>query len=141
MTLRAAIVKWAEKQRLFEIHETESEYFNIRLPDRLPFGHPGLIRHAVASRRYGRDLRVVSAARRELRSADVRGILVYRADYHCSHSIAINADQWPDDIRLSDSVSISTLPIAIDSHLEGPNRSRKFAGINSDRTPMVWSRS
>jgi hypothetical protein len=65
----------------------------------------------------------------ELRSADVRGILVYRADYHCSHSIAINADQWPDDIRLSDSVSISTLPIAIDSHLEGPNRSRKFAGI------------
>jgi hypothetical protein len=65
----------------------------------------------------------------ELRSADVRGILVYRADYHCSHSIAINADQWPDDIRLSDSVSISTLPIAIGSHLEGPNRSRKFAGI------------
>ena len=50
--------------RLFEIHETESERFNIRLPDRLSFGHPGLNRHAVASRRYGRDLRVVSAARR-----------------------------------------------------------------------------
>jgi len=24
---------------------------------------------------------------------------VYRADYHCSHSIAINVDQWPDGGR------------------------------------------
>src|SRR5215470_10835105 len=30
------------------------------------------------------------------------GILVYCADYRCSHSIAISADQWPDDVRLSD---------------------------------------
>ena len=35
----------------------------------------------------------------EMRSADVRGILVYRADYHCSHSIAINVDQWPEGGR------------------------------------------
>ena len=30
------------------------------------------------------------------------GLLVYRADYRCSHSIAISADPWPDDLRLSD---------------------------------------
>jgi hypothetical protein len=38
----------------------------------------------------------------ELRSTGVRGILIYCADYHCSHSIAISADPWLDDIRLSD---------------------------------------
>ena len=32
----------------------------------------------------------------------VRGVLVYCADYHCSHSVAMNADRWPDDVRLSD---------------------------------------
>jgi hypothetical protein len=30
------------------------------------------------------------------------GILVYCADYRCSHSIAMSADLWPDDVRLSD---------------------------------------
>jgi hypothetical protein len=30
------------------------------------------------------------------------GILVYCADYHCSRSIAMSADRWPDDARLSD---------------------------------------
>jgi hypothetical protein len=30
------------------------------------------------------------------------GILVYCADYRSSHSIAMSADQWPDDVRLSD---------------------------------------
>jgi len=30
----------------------------------------------------------------------VRGLLVYCADYRCSHSIAISGDQWPDDLRL-----------------------------------------
>jgi len=32
----------------------------------------------------------------------VRGILIYCSDYKCSRSIAISADQWPDDVRLSD---------------------------------------
>jgi hypothetical protein len=32
----------------------------------------------------------------------VRGVLVYCADFRCSHSVAINADEWPDDVRLSD---------------------------------------
>jgi len=30
------------------------------------------------------------------------GILVYCADYRCSHSMEMSADQWPDDVRLSD---------------------------------------
>ena len=29
-------------------------------------------------------------------------MLVYCADYRCSHSIAISGDAWPDDARLSD---------------------------------------
>ena len=30
------------------------------------------------------------------------GILIYCADYRCSHSIAMPADRWADDVRLSD---------------------------------------
>jgi hypothetical protein len=37
-----------------------------------------------------------------MRSTGVRGVLVYCADYKCSHSIAISADKWPDHVRLSD---------------------------------------
>ena len=38
----------------------------------------------------------------EMRDSGVRGILVYCSDCKCSHSLAISADQWADDIRLSD---------------------------------------
>jgi hypothetical protein len=38
----------------------------------------------------------------EMRASGVRGLLIYCADYQCSHWIAVNADQWPDDMRLSD---------------------------------------
>ena len=38
----------------------------------------------------------------EMRQAGVRGVLVYCADYHCSHSLELSADRWPDHIRLSD---------------------------------------
>jgi hypothetical protein len=37
----------------------------------------------------------------ELREMGLRGVLVYCADYHCSHSLAFSADRWPD-LRLSD---------------------------------------
>jgi hypothetical protein len=37
-----------------------------------------------------------------MRASGVRGILVYCCDFKCSHSIALSADQWPDDMRLSD---------------------------------------
>jgi len=38
----------------------------------------------------------------DMRAQGVRGLLVYCADYRCSHSIAISGDRWPDDARLSD---------------------------------------
>jgi hypothetical protein len=37
-----------------------------------------------------------------MREMGVRGLLIYCADYRCSHSIAISGDGWPDDARLSD---------------------------------------
>ena len=38
----------------------------------------------------------------QMRNSGVRGILVYCSDYRCSHSLALMADSWPDDVRLSD---------------------------------------
>jgi hypothetical protein len=38
----------------------------------------------------------------EMRGSGVRGILVYYSDYRCSHSIALMADRWSGDARLSD---------------------------------------
>ena len=38
----------------------------------------------------------------EMREMGVRGLLIYCADYRCSHSIAISDDGWPDDVRQSD---------------------------------------
>jgi hypothetical protein len=37
----------------------------------------------------------------EMREMGVRGVVVYCADYKCSHSQAISADQWSDNVRLS----------------------------------------
>ena len=39
---------------------------------------------------------------REMRSSGVRGVLIYCADYQCSHWTKTSGDQWPDDVRLSD---------------------------------------
>ena len=38
----------------------------------------------------------------EMRASGVRGVLIDCADYTCGHWIKINADQWPDETRLSD---------------------------------------
>jgi hypothetical protein len=38
----------------------------------------------------------------EMREMGVRGVLVYCADFQCSHRVAVNAAQWPDDLLLSD---------------------------------------
>src|SRR5262249_29150627 len=38
----------------------------------------------------------------DMREQGVCGLLVYCADYRCSHSIAISGDRWPGDLRLSD---------------------------------------
>jgi hypothetical protein len=31
-----------------------------------------------------------------------RRLLIYCADYKCSHSIVIDSERWPDHVRLSD---------------------------------------
>jgi hypothetical protein len=38
----------------------------------------------------------------EMRSSGVRGLLIYCADYRCSHSVTIDVAPWPDTVRLSD---------------------------------------
>jgi len=38
----------------------------------------------------------------EMRDAGVRSVLVYCRDHRCSHHVEMSADQWPDNIRLSD---------------------------------------
>jgi hypothetical protein len=38
----------------------------------------------------------------EMRSSGVRAVLNYCSDYRCSHSVEMIADEWPDDVRLSD---------------------------------------
>jgi hypothetical protein len=38
------------------------------------------------------------AALPDARRSGVRGLLIYCADYKCSHWIRISADQWPDDV-------------------------------------------
>ena len=35
----------------------------------------------------------------DIREMGVQGVLIYCADFRCSHSIAISADRWPDDVR------------------------------------------
>ena len=38
----------------------------------------------------------------EMRSSGVRGVLIYCADYKCSHYIAISGGHWPDELWLSE---------------------------------------
>jgi hypothetical protein len=38
----------------------------------------------------------------EMRASGPTRLLVYCADYKCAHSVAIDADRWPDHVRLSD---------------------------------------
>jgi hypothetical protein len=42
----------------------------------------------------------------EMRESGVRGVLIYCADYKCSHFTAMNSNRWPDDVRLSDIESL-----------------------------------
>jgi hypothetical protein len=41
-----------------------------------------------------RPQRITFAEMREM-------VLIYCADHHCSHSVAMSADAWADDVRLS----------------------------------------
>jgi hypothetical protein len=58
----------------------------------------------------------------DIREMGLRGVLVYCADYHCSHSVALSADRWADDIRLSDGEPRFVCAAC------GKRRSRSFAG-------------
>jgi hypothetical protein len=48
------------------------------------------------------DDRPVKITLGEMRQMGVRGVLVYCADYRCSHSVALSADRWSDELYLSD---------------------------------------
>lgn len=37
-----------------------------------------------------------------MRAAGVTGLLLFCSDYRCSHHIAISAEPWSDEVRLSD---------------------------------------
>lgn len=38
----------------------------------------------------------------EMREAGYSGILIYCRDFKCSHNVRMNADRWPDHVRISD---------------------------------------
>jgi hypothetical protein len=38
----------------------------------------------------------------EMRAAGARGVTVFCTDHKCSHSVTLDADCWPDSLRLSD---------------------------------------
>jgi hypothetical protein len=38
----------------------------------------------------------------EMRASGVRAVLIYCSEHRCSHSVEMIADEWPDDVRLSD---------------------------------------
>ena len=46
--------------------------------------------------------RPMKIAFREMRASGIDRLLVYCADFRCSHSIQMSADRWPDHVRLSD---------------------------------------
>jgi hypothetical protein len=38
----------------------------------------------------------------EMRESGLTRLIVYCGDYHCAHSVVIEANRWADDVRLSD---------------------------------------
>jgi hypothetical protein len=39
---------------------------------------------------------------REVRESGIDRLLIYCADFRCSHPIQMSADRWPNHVRLSD---------------------------------------
>ncbi|WP_246229681.1 hypothetical protein [Bradyrhizobium cytisi] len=58
----------------------------------------------------------------DMREMGVRGVLFYCADYRCSRHVALSADRWPDEVRLSDIELrfICTAPAAGAAPMSGP---------------------
>ena len=57
---------------------------------------PRPVRRHTPTHTDGRPLKITFG---EMREMGVRGVLVY---CHCGHHIALDADLWPDSVRLSD---------------------------------------
>jgi hypothetical protein len=47
----------------------------------------------------GRPVKITFAVMGDM---GVRGVLVFCADFRCGHLVTLNADRWPDAMRLSD---------------------------------------
>jgi hypothetical protein len=81
----------------------------------------------------------------EMRSSGVRGLLIYCSDHHCSHSIAISADRWPDNVRLSDleprfvcqACGRRGADVRPNFHGSGKSRSRRWAIVELFRPPLM----
>jgi hypothetical protein len=52
--------------------------------------------------RHDCDMRELKITLGEMRASGPTRLLIYCQDYRCSHSVTIDASQWPDDVRLSD---------------------------------------
>jgi hypothetical protein len=80
-----------------------------------------------------------------MRAGGVRGLLIYCSDYHCSHWTAITADQWADDLRLSDIEPRFTCQacgregadVRPDFHWEADARSARIPALVDHATPMA----
>jgi hypothetical protein len=72
---------------------------------------------------------------REMRAAGVRDLLVYCADYKCSHGIRMSGDRWPDYIRLSEfGCPILSRCLSVRRAAKGaPISGRTSIGIRSQR--------
>jgi hypothetical protein len=70
----------------------------------------------------------------EMRDFGVHGVLVYCQNYQFSHSIAISADRWSDEIRLSD---IERCLPARPAAKEAPTSGRTFIGTS--RPSRRWA--
>jgi hypothetical protein len=65
-------------------------------------------------------------------------LLVYCSDYKCSHSVAISADRWPDDVRLSDLEPLKdVLAKNLYRFLRADNRPLLDSLCTTQRNPLV----
>lgn len=60
---------------------------------------PSSVRRHTPTHADGRPVKITFG---EMREMGVNGILVYCVNRPCSHSVALSADSWPDELRLSD---------------------------------------
>jgi hypothetical protein len=79
-----------------------------------------------------------------MRSAGVRGLLIYCSDFRCSYWTAISGNRWPDEVRLSDIEPLFVRRGCGQASLRAPPylvRCKTFRGRNLtiDRFPLIWN--